>query len=452
MQKLYNSNYIKYLIILGILYALLKVVPFQKLQQKDVILILLFVILLIYFIDCKFSNNNVNEKFDNNIDDNMAEYNNLLQEISNNLDSIPVHDDVVEQPSKQSVQKESSEQPSKQSVQKESSEQPSKQSVQEQRSEQLSKQLVQEQGSKQLVQEQLSKQSVQEQGSKQSVQEQGSKQSVQEQGSEQLSKQSVQELSKQLTQEQNKHPKQILNQILQKTVIKNAMQENQEATKNKYYNLLTEDLLSRNIITDDDVNNINIKLETKLLTIDEVIIGLEKLKKSNKINQRIVRNKTLNNDEDDILTRQNKQHSNEENEDNISTKQNKQNKQNKQHSNDTSNNNKLEDDEPIETKPKKQTRQNDNNYNELPASKMRALGDDTTNLWADNYTILNTDKWKVPMTQPPVCINTSPCKVCPSDGDGTNFVSLSNWDDSRKVSNISINKKWSNNQLNSSRT
>jgi hypothetical protein len=55
------------------------------------------------------------------------------------------------------------------------------------------------------------------------------------------------------------------------------------------------------------------------------------------------------------------------------------------------------------------------------------------------------------MTQPPICINTSPCKVCPTDGNEGNFVSLSNWDDSRKVSNVSINKKWSDTQLNSSK-
>ena len=57
--------------------------------------------------------------------------------------------------------------------------------------------------------------------------------------------------------------------------------------------------------------------------------------------------------------------------------------------------------------------------------------------------MLNTNKWQVPMPRPPVCINTSPCKVCP-DTDDTYPVKLAHWDNSRKVSNIEISKEWAN--------
>ena len=67
MNELYNSHYIKYLIILGILYTLLKIVPNPKLQHKDIILILFIVVFTIYSVDYKNNNKIIIDNFDNNI-------------------------------------------------------------------------------------------------------------------------------------------------------------------------------------------------------------------------------------------------------------------------------------------------------------------------------------------------------------------------------------------------
>jgi len=85
-------------------------------------------------------------------------------------------------------------------------------------------------------------------------------------------------------------------------------------------------------------------------------------------------------------------------------------------------------------------------YNpKLPSDFYKPLGDKDLSLWANNYTILNTNKWKVPMPKPPVCINNTPCKVCPGD-DGSTAVdypaTLKDWDVARKVTNVELNKDW----------
>jgi hypothetical protein len=49
------------------------------------------------------------------------------------------------------------------------------------------------------------------------------------------------------------------------------------------------------------------------------------------------------------------------------------------------------------------------------------------------------------MPRPPVCINTSPCKVCPDVVEGYPL-NVKEWDNSRKISNININKNWANKQ------
>ena len=86
-------------------------------------------------------------------------------------------------------------------------------------------------------------------------------------------------------------------------------------------------------------------------------------------------------------------------------------------------------------------------YNELPSGYLTPIGDKIANEWDMNDSLLNTDKWSVPMPRPPVCINNSPCTVCPLDS--SNVVSLKSWDDSRRVSNTSLNRKWTNKQINS---
>lgn len=91
---------------------------------------------------------------------------------------------------------------------------------------------------------------------------------------------------------------------------------------------------------------------------------------------------------------------------------------------------------------------NDMVYNELPAGFFTPLGDKIANEWDENeYTILNTDKWRVPMQQPPVCINAAPCTVCPSDAGAYFPVSLKNWDKSRYVTQNTVNQAWAKDQV-----
>jgi hypothetical protein len=88
-------------------------------------------------------------------------------------------------------------------------------------------------------------------------------------------------------------------------------------------------------------------------------------------------------------------------------------------------------------------------YTEFPSEMNKPLGsyDDTmTNKWSHGYTYLNTDKWSVPMVRPPVCINTTPCNVCPSNTSGYP-VNLMDFDHSRKITKPNLNKKYINEKL-----
>jgi hypothetical protein len=89
---------------------------------------------------------------------------------------------------------------------------------------------------------------------------------------------------------------------------------------------------------------------------------------------------------------------------------------------------------------------NEMKYNELPDEFFKPIGEGLEK-WADDgsYSILNTDKWRVPMPRPPVCISSSrPCEPCPLATSGYPL-NLKEWDSARKVSNININKDWVNN-------
>jgi len=150
----------------------------------------------------------------------------------------------------------------------------------------------------------------------------------------------------------------------------------------KYMNLLITDLLERGILDNNDIENIKGKINTKLLTEDEAIVGLEKLKLSGKT---------------------------------------------KQKTSDTNENN-----------------QPEYSFGNLPPEMYKPLNNSDLNKWDEQgYTMLNTDKWQPPTVRPPVCINTSPCKVCP-DTNNTYPVPLAQWENSRKVSNIEISKEWAN--------
>jgi hypothetical protein len=141
-----------------------------------------------------------------------------------------------------------------------------------------------------------------------------------------------------------------------------------------YYNSLISDLTEKGMIDSTDTENINIKIESKLLSLNDVITSLEQLKKSGK------------------------------------------------------------------TKPVNKFA-DDRKYSELPSDFYSPIGDKIANDWDNNYTILNTNKWKVPVARPPVCINTSPCKVCAAN-EPSHGIDLGSWNDSRIISNNLLNKSW----------
>ena len=150
----------------------------------------------------------------------------------------------------------------------------------------------------------------------------------------------------------------------------------------RYLDTLIIDLSNDGIINKTDVDNIRLKMNSKVLSIDDIIISLEMLKnQGNKGNKKTIINvKDKNSDAD---------------------------------------------------------------YNELPNEFYKPLGDRISNKWDDDYTLLSTNNWQVPMTRPPVCINTTPCTTCPVASSG-NSTSLKEWDNSRNITQdlIKINKKW----------
>ena len=79
-------------------------------------------------------------------------------------------------------------------------------------------------------------------------------------------------------------------------------------------------------------------------------------------------------------------------------------------------------------------------YSNLKPEQHESLGGAIDTSWENAYAILNTDKWKVPESRPPLCIKNQDCKVCPEPTSGYPL-SLKKWDDSRKISHMNINKK-----------
>ena len=75
----------------------------------------------------------------------------------------------------------------------------------------------------------------------------------------------------------------------------------------------------------------------------------------------------------------------------------------------------------------------------------KSLGSGISKKWSNKYSILDTKNWAVPAYKPPVCVTNMRCKVCPDTTSGYP-VNLMEWEESTKVSNTSINKKWANSQ------
>jgi hypothetical protein len=182
--------------------------------------------------------------------------------------------------------------------------------------------------------------------------------------------------------EADKVKKQLEDEI---NVLKNQLQSkgqipNSDKMLDRYFKSLMDDVVERGLLDSNDVENIKVKLQSKLLSMEEIINSLEIIKKEGKSKVR-----TVNNKNDDKI------------------------------------------------------------YNELPSDFYSPIGNKIANEWDNDYTLLNTTKWQVPMARPPLCINTTPCKVCPSDSS-SQHVNLKEWDDSRKVTDNVINKKWANDQ------
>ena len=179
----------------------------------------------------------------------------------------------------------------------------------------------------------------------------------------------------------------------------NKQNKNLSNIMNKYYMSLVKDLIENEIITKDDVVNMELKMNTNIATMEDMITGLEKLKEQGK--SKMVKNQ-----------------------DNSMNDKNQNNKNKSQMKNGKVN--------------------DDNIYNELDGELSKPIGLDIANKWESQYSILNTDKWKVPTSKPPVCVNTAPCQVCPTTYSG--YVDLSTWDTSRKLSDTHINQQWAKNQ------
>ena len=87
----------------------------------------------------------------------------------------------------------------------------------------------------------------------------------------------------------------------------------------------------------------------------------------------------------------------------------------------------------------------DTQYNELPSDFSTPIGQGI-NEWDNEYSLLNTNKWQVPVQHPPICISAStPCPPCNNEI----YLPLKNWTANNKISTTSINKQWANNQTDS---
>jgi hypothetical protein len=144
----------------------------------------------------------------------------------------------------------------------------------------------------------------------------------------------------------------------------------------KYYKQLIKELSNNGILDAVDVKNITVKLNSKLITIDEAVASLEKVKEQGVIKERNVNSDFI--------------------------------------------------------------------YSELPSEFYTPLGKRIVSDWENEYNLLDSTNWQVPMQRPPVCITSEKCKVCPKETyPGTTL--LKDWDSSRKISDIKVNKKWASN-------
>jgi hypothetical protein len=205
---------------------------------------------------------------------------------------------------------------------------------------------------------------------------------------------------------------------------KNLQQHNNTSLINNYLNNLFIELNKSNILSSSDIQNIQLKLKTNLLSLSEVISSLEILKKEGP--SVLINSSNSGNPINSGLSINNS-----------APVPNK--------STDSTNNVAP----PLNTPSiVSNVIKNDFIYNELPVEFSTPIGDKIANDWDNEFTLLNTDKWTVPMPKPPVCINSCPCPVFPIES-GYFPVNLKNWDQSRYVTKTAINKDWAQAQASS---
>ena len=128
--------------------------------------------------------------------------------------------------------------------------------------------------------------------------------------------------------------------------------------KIKNFTLLAEMLIEKEALSEEEYESMKTKLDSNVLTLDDAIGALEKFKRASK-----------------------------------SIKKNK-------------------------VSGKKDKWWSDMNKSELPMDMYIPKGEHIDNKWSNEFTILNTDKWTVPMARPPVCIDSTPKDIMPMGTSG----------------------------------
>ena len=67
----------------------------------------------------------------------------------------------------------------------------------------------------------------------------------------------------------------------------NLVINSKENIEKKYYNILINNLLKKNILNSNDIDNIKLKLSSKLFTLEDVISSLEKMINENELVEKL---------------------------------------------------------------------------------------------------------------------------------------------------------------------
>lgn len=153
---------------------------------------------------------------------------------------------------------------------------------------------------------------------------------------------------------------------------KTAIPPDVKKAKVKNFTLLAETLIEKGALSEEEYENMKTKLDSNVLTLNDAISALEKLKRASK-----------------------------------SIKKNVPGKKDKWWS--------------------------DMSKSELPMEMYIPKGEQIDNKWSNEFSILNTDKWTVPMARPPVCIDSSPKDIMPVGTSGYPM-NLKYYDSARYVS------------------